>query len=109
MSLNYNHKNQPCSCCNCEGVRREAYRGPGIYRGVKKGPGSGGTTTWKLGRFVWDEKIDDGQYFLVVRELREDEPGGHLEAVAGIIVDGRDGRWEKGPVTCTSKRWLEPA
>jgi hypothetical protein len=103
VNLQYHHK-EPCDCVNCENVRLKAWHGPGLYKAKGKG-----TTTWKLGVFLWDVKLAPGQLFYVVRELERGEPGWHLDAVAGVIVDGKEGRWVEGPKTCTSKKWLEPA
>ncbi len=103
MTLKYNHK-EPCDCCNCDTVRHEAYHGPGLYRAKGKG-----TTTWKLGVFLWDVKLVPGQLFYVMRELDKNEKGGHLDGVVGVIIDDSGESWVKGPVTCTSKKWLEPA
>lgn len=103
MTLKYNHK-EPCDCINCDGVRAEAFHGPGLYRAKGKG-----TTTWKYGLFMWDVTLPAGTLFYVVRELRPDEKGMKGESVVGVIMDGVEDRWLKGPVTCTNKKWLEPA
>jgi hypothetical protein len=98
----YNHK-QPCDCINCNSIRKKAFKGPGLYCVKSKR-----CFTWHLHDFVVHNNLTFDSVIYVFRELQGYDMGSHLDAVVGIIVDGRNDRWLDGPVTCVCKSSLEP-